>query len=649
MKSHFYLRPLLLLCCAGIMHSTTISQSVSGVINTYYKVTGVNVIPNTVTVPSAAGLTPGLKILIIQMKGASINSTNTSSFGNLTSIGNAGNYEFNYICGISGNNVLLQYQLLRSYDVAGSVQLIPIPQFSSVTVTDTVKASNWNAGTGTGGVVVMEATNTIFLNAPIDVSGKGFSGGALVNYAGCVWSTDVTAYTLPAAPADPNTNGARKGEGIADFIPNGDYGRGKQANGGGGGNNHNTGGAGGSNYGIGGNGGTRSNETFFACHGLNPGIGGLTLSGSGYTAPNNRIFMGGGGGGGHQNNSVGTPGGNGGGIIILLANAIESGGEKLIANGAAPYNPACSNPFFAEGDGGGGGGAGGTIVLHVNQINGTLSTDVAGANGSVSGNATNNCTGPGGGGGGGVLWVSNAGVLGAITAINTGGTNGTISMVNSTPACRGLANGATSGGNGVSLSGYSLPVATNFVCAPLASGNLISFYGKTNSGYNLISWSVADADNILNYQLERSSNMIRYEVIAQVNNAGQRTMNFEDNKLMEGVINYRLRIVYKNGGEEYSKVISLKRIGNNYFNWLSISPNPTNNFLKIGIVSYQPGALQISLLNQLGQRVYASTYFVKKGSSTISFSLPSISPGIYFARLELNGSSQVKKILIQNR
>ena len=649
MKFHFYLRPLFLLCCAGILHSTTIAQSVSGIINTYYKVTGVNIVPNTVTVSSAAGLTPGLKILIIQMKGASINSTNTPSFGNLTSIGNAGNYEFNYICGISGNNVLLQYQLLRSYDAAGSVQLIPVPQFNSVTVTDTVKASNWNVGAGTGGVVVMQATDTIFLNAPIDVSSKGFAGGALVNYAGCVWSTDVTAYTLPALPADPNTNGARKGEGIADFISNGDYGRGKQANGGGGGNNHNTGGAGGSNYGIGGNGGTRSNETFFACHGLNPGIGGITLSGSGYTVPNNRIFMGGGGGGGHQNNSVGTPGGNGGGIIILLANTIVTGGEKLLANGAAPYNPACSNPLYAEGDGGGGGGAGGTIVLNVNQINGLLSADVAGANGSGSGNATNNCTGPGGGGGGGVLWLSNAGVLGNITAVNNGGTNGIISMVNSTPACRGLTNGAASGGSGTTLSGYSVPIATTFICAPLASSNLISFYGKTNSDNNLITWSVADPGEILYYHLERSSNLVQYEVIAQINNAGLKTMNFQDKKLSEKVISYRVRIVYKNGEAEYSKVISLKRIGNNYLDWLSVSPNPANKFLKIGIVVYQPGTLQITLLNQLGQRIYAGNHFVNKGYSTISFSIPSTPPGIYFARMELNGSSQVKKIIIQNR
>ena len=313
----------------------TIAQSISGVINSYYKITGVNIVPNTLTVSSAVGLTPGLNVLIIQMKGAGINSSNSSSFGNISSIGNAGNYEFNYICGISGNNVLLQYQLLKSYDAAGFVQLIPVPQYTSVTIVDTVKPSPWNSVSGTGGVVVIRASDTIFLNGPVDVSGKGFEGGFLSNYANCVWSTNVTSYVLPVTPADPNTNGARKGEGISDFIVSGEYGRGKQANGGGGGNNHNTGGGGGSNYGVGGNGGNRSNETFFACHGTNPGIGGLSLSAQGYTVANNRIFMGGGGGSGHQNNSVGTPGGNGGGIIILLAKTIVSSGNKLLSNGTA--------------------------------------------------------------------------------------------------------------------------------------------------------------------------------------------------------------------------------------------------------------------------------------------------------------------------
>ena len=379
-----------------------ISQSVSGVINTYHKVTAINTVTNALTVSSVLGLSPGQRVLIIQMKGATINSTNSTSFGNMTSINDAGNYELNAICGISGNDVLLQSQMIRSYNETGSVQLVTFPQYTSVTVTDTLRASPWSNSTGTGGVIALRATDTIYLNSGVNATGAGFSGGVLMNYPtptyDCIWSVDVTNYPL-SVPPSPNIyyTGGKKGEGIAEFIINSEYGRGKQANGGGGGNNHNTGGAGGANYGAGGNGGRRSNEAVFGCHGANPGVGGLSLSPYGYTTGTNKIFLGGGGGGGHANNNKALAGGNGGGIVILIANVIASSGRSIIANGSLPYNAICNDPYQAEGDGGGGGGAGGTIILNINQVSGSIITEARGSNGSNSSHhatvPVNDCTG----------------------------------------------------------------------------------------------------------------------------------------------------------------------------------------------------------------------------------------------------------------
>jgi hypothetical protein len=75
-------------------------QSISGIINSYYKVTGINTLTNGLTLSGTGGLTPGSKILIIQMKGANINSSNSAAFGNITAINNTGNYEINEICAV---------------------------------------------------------------------------------------------------------------------------------------------------------------------------------------------------------------------------------------------------------------------------------------------------------------------------------------------------------------------------------------------------------------------------------------------------------------------------------------------------------------------------------------------------------------------
>src|SRR5215471_12573979 len=134
----------------------TAAQSISGVINNYCKVTNVNTVTNSVTVSSAAGLSQGIRVLVIQMKGASFNSTNSALFGDITAMNTAGYYEYNTICSIASNIVLLEYPLQHNYDVTGNVQLVTVPQYHNVKVTDTLKCSPWNSTSGTGGVLVLQ-------------------------------------------------------------------------------------------------------------------------------------------------------------------------------------------------------------------------------------------------------------------------------------------------------------------------------------------------------------------------------------------------------------------------------------------------------------------------------------------------------------
>src|SRR5258708_10710071 len=80
-------------------------QSVSGVVNAYYPVTLVNTAVNSVTLSNASGLSAGQRVLLYQAKGAVINASNTSSYGDITTLNNAGAYEFNTTCAINANEV----------------------------------------------------------------------------------------------------------------------------------------------------------------------------------------------------------------------------------------------------------------------------------------------------------------------------------------------------------------------------------------------------------------------------------------------------------------------------------------------------------------------------------------------------------------
>ena len=115
--------PFLILCCFHPSNAQT--TSISGIVNTYYKV--IEIVPSKacVRVTNAAGLNYNDKVMLIQMKGASINTnSNSSSFGDTTSLNNACNYEIGTICNVTGDSVFMVFMLLNQYTVADKVQLV---------------------------------------------------------------------------------------------------------------------------------------------------------------------------------------------------------------------------------------------------------------------------------------------------------------------------------------------------------------------------------------------------------------------------------------------------------------------------------------------------------------------------------------------
>lgn len=396
----------LLFCVLSLVSLSGLAQNISGVINIYTPVTAIDRCENTITVGSAAGFSVGDRALIIQMKGAQIDQSNTATYGDITNLGFAGNYEIGTIATINGTDIIFQNVMLNDYDVTGLVQLVRVPQYTDVTINATLTCDPWN-GT-VGGVLVFEASGTVTMGAAIniDVSGMGFRGGnkSLEVYNGC--SSMDYFYDFAVGLS------GQKGEGIAPNPANADAGMGKLANGGGGGNHVNAGGGGGGNGGIGGNGGNQ----WSGCPVIDiGGRGGLAMT---YSNAANRIFLGGAGGGGHQNDgsNYGSSGTNGGGIVIIDAGTIAGSGQ-IASNGL-------DQTYVAGSDGSGGGGAGGTILLSAGSVTANLNVY---ARGGAGGSCSTTGHGTGAGGAGGAIWVSQGSVPGSVTTSVAGGANGTLS------------------------------------------------------------------------------------------------------------------------------------------------------------------------------------------------------------------------------
>lgn len=227
---------------------------------------GIGYLPSGFTT-NAAGfasntLTKGDLIMIYQAQGAIIDATNTMNYGSVTNYNGAGSYELAYVESVSGNTITLNCAVKLSYFAARYVQVIRIPQYTTLTVNaaSSVVAIPWGSSSFGGvdpssserrrGGFVGVLANNINNNGSINANIAGFRGGTIENStagAGVGFNTHFVTN-------NPDFS-AEKGESIAGYrtdydLINGRYGRGSAANGGGGGNSHNAGGGGGANGGI---------------------------------------------------------------------------------------------------------------------------------------------------------------------------------------------------------------------------------------------------------------------------------------------------------------------------------------------------------------------------------------------------------------
>ena len=560
------------------------------------------------------------------MKGATINTSNNSSFGDTTSLNYAGNYELATICLVSNDSVYFFNQLVNNYDKDYKVQLVKFGEYYSATVTDTIKAASWNSSTGKGGVLAIKVEEDLTLNAPLFADSTGYKGGAFYLHGGsCSFFNPVgTGYAYDATTSSAS-NGAYKGEGVADVPTNLDGARGAPANGGGGGNNHNNGGGGGANLTAGGNGGGNFSTGPSGCTGNYQGRGGKALS----TWNNTKIFMGGGGGAGHANNTVQTyAGGNGGGIIIVIAKNIFGNGYKISANGQAGRSTSY--------DGASGGGAGGTIIMNVsNTYSGSLTIQANGGNGGNEDddNSSGRCYGAGGGGSGGVIYFN--GAVPAITTSYTGGTGG----INISSLSCGSPVPAVNGTSGSGVPNYSYPesVTPSGSCAYALPVRIIYFDAALTSDKKIkLQWDIANPEEARSFTIEKLNSFNNWVDLLSVNTV-ENIHHYEsfDNAPVKGENIYRLKVIAKNNNTIYS---AQKRVVIKFDESFTVYPNPASDKITIkGRIN--PNAI-IKITDITGREI--KRMVTNTSLSSFEILLPRMDAGIYL----LHVNNYIEKILV---
>jgi len=426
--------------------SSVSAGSLSVVVSNIAELSGSYSFTNSANPYATNALSRGDLVMVIQVQGADIASTDDAAYGAITNYNNTGFYDVRTVYAVSANTISLCENLSHSYTQGGNArtQVIRIPRLTTLNVSLLATLGGFPWQGATGGVIALETSSNLIVSGKISATGIGFRGGSDDKTSSI--ASGSAAVTLYRTTGTATTAG--KGESIAGFTAdyntyfNGANGRGAPANGGGGGNGHNSGGGGGTNAGNNsvlvpyngtgikntstpawasawnlesasfatdvstgaGRGGysyANSNQDALV---LGPsgnawggdhrnnvgGLGARPLNSSGHT----RVFLGGGGGAGDGNNSAAGNGGTGGGFAFILSNGNISGGGSIVADGEDGYNTQNVNIDAA----GGAGGGGAIVALSEGTITG-VSMEADGGKGGNQLLLLAEAEGPGGGGG----------------------------------------------------------------------------------------------------------------------------------------------------------------------------------------------------------------------------------------------------------
>jgi hypothetical protein len=607
----------------AILFFVSISFHLCAQVNAYARVTSIS--STTISIGTSnetyGTFVTGMAVIVMQMQDNTIgsNTSNNSSFGTLSSIQSTGMYEVAYIASVSRTPGLSQMTisspLANTYNINSnsSVQIISYPLLSSTNYSTTadISAVAWNGSIG--GVVAFRVGGTLTLQHNITADNAGFRGGS--TNSGNAGSCDATTYI-----SSSNDNYANKGESIYK-VSNTAYaaGRGRILNGGGGGNNHNAGGGGGSNASAGGDGGKGYN-----CVSSSGGLGGATLYS--FIGPN-RTFMGGGAGAGEANNNYTTAGGNGGGIVIISANQIQTTGTgpalRISANGQTASD--------VGNDGAGGGGAGGTVMLNVNSWNiASTKTLTISANGGSGGNVTDAAAHGGGGGGGqGAILYSTATPVTNITTRTLNGVGG-----------RNYA-GGTFADNGAGSDNVGI-FNSSFALLPLKS---ISFKVKQLMNANILEWQMADDEEIMYYEVQRSYNGNNFETIGTVQKSGWE-YSFTDHDAQQRNTFYRITMHGNAARAQYSNVVVIRHANTSLMS-MTLMPNPVREHASLKIEAGRAVSATVRIINSLGVTVSVKDAILSKGENLISLpNITQLQTGVYQVVVNAANNSFAIKMLL---
>ncbi|MFT6982342.1 MAG: hypothetical protein ACJAUD_001109 [Crocinitomicaceae bacterium] len=150
------------------------------------------------------------------------------------------------------------------------------------------------------------------------------------------------------------------------------------------------------------------------------------------------------------------------------------------------------------------------------------------------------------------------------------------------------------------------------------------------------------------FEVEKSIDGVHFEVIETIKGAGTTTYETQyfltDAEPVQGVNYYRLNQFDLNGDSKYSEVVSVN-ILDDFYDMLSLFPNPTSGLTEVIFNSYTKEEVTLSVIGLDGKKVVNSSINAVRGGNRFDLDMSNQKNGVYFITITTNEKIYRSKLI----
>jgi hypothetical protein len=181
------------------------------------------------------------------------------------------------------------------------------------------------------------------------------------------------------------------------------------------------------------------------------------------------------------------------------------------------------------------------------------------------------------------------------------------------------------------------------ICGVVLPVEFKALYGQNFDDVNKIWWETLSEDNMKEFQVERSTDAVNFEVIQTVQAVGRpNTYVYNDNSFKRGYINYYRVTGYGRNGEKYTTSVYPIFSTDEKVTITSIYPNPANDRVSVGINGRANTDCSFIIYDQFG-KVLQKEQKVVGGNNVVDIDISILSKGIYIIEIKTSDNMIISK------